>query len=422
MERWRLNLYSIWFAQILSIMSFSMGMPFMVFYIQELGTTDPEQVKWLAGLLSSGPAVTMAIMAPVWGRLADRFGKKAMLLRAVVAGCIIMFLLGMATQVWQLVVLRMIQGLFTGTVTAAMALVASSAPEKNLGFALGFMASSTAIGNSVGPTIGGLLAEWVGYRYSFLLGSSLLLVNLLVVLFLVKDAPRQPFDRGVPDVMTGKMPKILRPRLRDSFVFSGWFMAAMAILFVQRFVSSIFNPYMPILVQEKLGGLEGAASTTGIINGFISIMMATSGIFLGKLSDRMDRVKLLRIYAGAGCLLAIPLAYIGSHASIWMLMVNYGFMMFFVSGIEPVLMGATTSRINRNQRGTLFGVQALVASTGWALSPILGSWLSIQYTLIAILVSVPMLLGVELLLACTVGNKLAVSKGEPADVTTTVVS
>ena len=110
MERWRLNLYSIWFAQILSIMSFSMGMPFMVFYIQELGTTDPEQVKWLAGLLSSGPAVTMAIMAPVWGRLADRFGKKAMLLRAVVAGCIIMFLLGMATQVWQLVVLRMIQG------------------------------------------------------------------------------------------------------------------------------------------------------------------------------------------------------------------------------------------------------------------------------------------------------------------------
>ena len=412
MERWRLNLYSIWFTQILSIMSFSMGMPFMVYYIQELGTTDPETVKWLAGLLSSGPAITMAVMAPVWGRLADRFGKKAMLLRAVVAGCFIMFGLGMATQVWQLVALRLIQGMFTGTVTAAMALVASSAPEKHLGFALGFMASSTAIGNSVGPTIGGLLAEWVGYRYSFLVGSSLLLVNMLIVIFLVKDAPKAVIDKSTQDVMTGKTPKALRPRLRDSFVFSGWFMAAMAILFVQRFVASIFNPYMPILVQEKLGGLAGAASTTGVINGFISIMMATSGILLGKLSDRMDRVKLLRIYAGIGCLLAIPLAYIGANASIWMLMINYGFMMFFVSGIEPVLMGATSSRIVREQRGTLFGVQALIASLGWASSPVLGSWLSVQYSLVAILVAVPLLLGVEFLLSCTVGKRLTAPVAE----------
>ena len=401
MERWRITLYSVWFTQIISIMSFNLGMPFMVYYIQELGMKDPSQIKIYAGILSAGPAITLGLMAPVWGRLADKFGKKIMLLRAVLFGSIIMLALGMATQVWQLVVLRMIQGVFTGTITASSALVASTVPENKMGYSLGFLASSTAIGGSVGPALGGVMAEWLGYRYSFLVGGALLFLDVLVVLFLIKD-PVEPKPLAGMQPSDASLEK--PPRLRDSFVFSSWFIAAMLLLLVLRFATSIFGPYLPILVQQKMNSLQGAAGTTGLINAFISVMMAVSGILLGKLGDKYDRMKLLRLYALAGCLLGIPLAF---HSSIWILMLNYGVMMFFVCGIEPVLMGATTSRLRRNQRGTMFGVQTLVGSIGWALSPMLGGYVSIRFSITAVLLTIPAFLLMEFILACTAGKRLA---------------
>lgn len=402
MERWRLNLYSIWFTQIISIMSFNFGMPFMVYYIQELGINDPAQIKLYAGLLSAGPAITLGIMAPVWGHLADRFGKKLMLLRAVLFGSVIMLGLGLANQVWQLVVLRMIQGIFTGTVTASSALVVSTVPENRLGYSLGFLASSTAIGASIGPALGGLMAEWLGYRYSFLVGALLLFIDVLVVTFLVQDsADHKPFPQGV----SASSPLLVKTRIRDSFLFSSWFMTAMLLLLVLRFATSVFGPYMPILIQAKMNTLEGAAGTTGLVNAFISMMMAISGIMLGKLGDRHNRMKLLRFYALAGCLLGIPLCFIDS---IWLLMVNYGVMMFFVCGIEPVLMGATANRIDRNQYGTMFGIQTLIGSIGWGLSPMLGGYLSIRYSLTAVLIAIPLFLLMEFILASTVGRRLSV--------------
>lgn len=418
MDRWKITLHSLWFTQILSIMSFSLGMPFIIYYVQQLGTTDPAEVKVLAGIMSSGPAIAMAIMAPIWGKLADRFGKKPMVLRALFAGSIIMMGMGMATAAWQLVVLRIIQGVFTGTITASMALVASTVPENRMSYALGWMTSSTAIGNSIGPAIGGLLAEWVGYRYSFLLGGVILFLDVLVVLFLVQEPSRtrqhvretlQESKRENPnqDQDHARKQNSRGFRLRDSFVLSGWFLTAMLLLLVIRFTTSIFSPYMPILVQMKQGGLEGAAVTTGIANAFICIMMAFSGMLLGKLGDRVDRMKLFRWFTAAACIVAIPLAWLGSLSTVWAVMIDYGIMMFFINGIDPVLMGVTTSRIGRTQRGTLFGVQAFVSSLGWGLSPLLGGALAIRFSPVAILAVIPMLLLLAFVLGCTAGRSLS---------------
>ncbi len=401
MERWRLNLYSVWFTQIISIMSFSFGLPFMVYYIQELGMSDPAQIKLYAAILSAGPAISLGLMAPVWGRLADRFGKKLMLLRAVLFGSVIMLGLGLATQIWQLVALRMIQGVFTGTITASSALVASTVPENRLGYSLGFLASSTAIGASIGPALGGLMAEWLGYRSSFMVGALFLFVDALVVTFLIQDsAERKPLSRAE----SGKAALQAKPGIRGSFLLQGWFIAAMLLLLILRFATSVFGPYMPIFIQMKMQTLDGAAGTTGLVNAFISMMMAVSGIMLGKLGDRRDRMKLLRFYALAGCILGIPLGFI---QSIWLMMINYGVMMFFVCGIEPVLMGAVTCRIDRSQMGSMYGIQTLIGSIGWGLSPMLGGWLSIQYSLTAVLIAIPAFLLVEFILASTVGRKLS---------------
>lgn len=116
MERWKINLYTVWFSQVVSLMSFGFGMPFLPFYIQELGVTDPDRIKLYSGILSAAPAITMAVMAPIWGMAADRWGKKLMLLRAMLFASVVIGGMGFATSPQQLVALRFIQGVFTGTI------------------------------------------------------------------------------------------------------------------------------------------------------------------------------------------------------------------------------------------------------------------------------------------------------------------
>ena len=146
-------------------------LPFIPFYIQEVGVTDPVQVRLWVGLTSSGTAITLAIMAPIWGILGDKWGRKLMILRAMAAGALILFLMSLAKNVQTIFVLRLIQGLFAGTVTAAATLVAAGSPKEKLSYSLGFLASSTFIGFSLGPFFGGLAAEYLGYRRAFHMGN-----------------------------------------------------------------------------------------------------------------------------------------------------------------------------------------------------------------------------------------------------------
>ncbi|MGD1994784.1 MAG: MFS transporter, partial [Anaerolineae bacterium] len=116
---WKRNLAAIWFAELTSIIGFAIAIPILPFYVQELGVTDPDAVKFWAGLITTVHPITMAVMAPIWGTLADRYGRKVMLVRAMLGGAVILGLMGLATSVHQLVILRAIQGMLTGTVTAA---------------------------------------------------------------------------------------------------------------------------------------------------------------------------------------------------------------------------------------------------------------------------------------------------------------
>ncbi len=164
MERWKVNLYIIWFTQIISLMSFGLSLPFLPYYIQELGIKDLDRLKFYTAITSAAPALGMGLMAPIWGILADRYGKKLMLLRAVFCASIVLLGLSLSVEVWQIILLRICQGLLTGTVGASSAFIASNTPDDKLSYSLGFLSSSTFIGLSAGPAIGGIIAESMGYR------------------------------------------------------------------------------------------------------------------------------------------------------------------------------------------------------------------------------------------------------------------
>lgn len=381
---WQLNLYILWFTQVLSLMSFGLGLPFIPYYIQELGVNDPVQLKLYTAILSGAPAVTMAIMAPIWGILSDKYGRKLMILRAMLAAVFIIGLMGMSTNVWHLIILRAAQGLFTGTITASSTFVAANTPKERLSYALGFLSSSTFIGYSIGPMLGGIIAEWYGYRISFLTGAAIMLFGFFLALFLLKEDSTTYGQSIKKSTVRGIYKEIFTPTI----------LVLLAMLFMSRVIRTVFATYLPLYVQESLGGTEGAAYLTGVINGMTGFATAVAGISISRVGDRLDKRRLMGVLLILGFGVAIPMCMVDIGGFKWL----YSLLFFFIGGIEPVLTAMTAEITPADKRGALFGIQGLVGSLGWVVSPIIGAIISTGMDIRTILYLLPILLVANFLL------------------------
>ncbi len=153
--RWKITLYAVLAAELLAVTGFNTSGPIIPFFLQDLGVRDQLHIKFFTGLINALPAITLAVAAPIWGNLADNYGRKPMLLRAMFGGVIVLVLQGFVVDPWTLLVLKMIQGAITGTVAAATVMVASIAPEEEAGSSLGLLQMAVFLGASVGPMFGG---------------------------------------------------------------------------------------------------------------------------------------------------------------------------------------------------------------------------------------------------------------------------
>jgi DHA1 family multidrug resistance protein-like MFS transporter len=184
---WRSTLFVMFTAQLLSIVGFSFVLPFIPFYIREIGVTDETWVPIWAGILGAASSLTMTIFSPIWGWLSDRYGRKLMVERAMFAGAIITMAMGMVGNVYQLLILRLLQGAFAGTISASIALVSTALPGTKLGFGLGLMQVAVFLGMSLGPWIGGMIADILGYRLTFVAGGAILFVGGILVMIGAKE-------------------------------------------------------------------------------------------------------------------------------------------------------------------------------------------------------------------------------------------
>lgn len=392
MERWKINLYTLWVTQIFSLMSFGLGVPFIPYYFQEMGLTDPTQLNLAVGLASTLPAASMAVAAPIWGFLSDRYGRKMMIVRAMACAAVLLALMGIVGSVGAFLFLRILQGIFTGTITASMAFVSANTPENRMSYALGFMTSSNFLGYAIGPFIGGLLAEHLGYKFCFYAGGGLMVVGLLLVLALVVEAK----DSYGPELMArlqeeeqakngGKKIRLLNPMI----------LSVIVTLFIARVARTIFTPFVPLFVQDTLGGLEGAATYTGIINGTTGAATAVAALTLTRLGDRFSKFKLSFLLT----LISLPIAalLVPFHALIPFIVIYTAFF-FFAGGIEPILTSAASENTSPMMRGALFGTLGTVNSVAMMTAPMLGSFFSIHWGIASIVLLIPLFTAVQVLL------------------------
>jgi len=364
-EQWQKNLYAAWFTQILSLTGFGLMMPFIPLYIQELGVSDPTALRFWVGLISSVSSLCFGVMAPVWGLLADRFSRKLMLLRSMAAGTIVIGLMGFSRSVVTIFILRIMQGLLTGTVTASAALVSVGTPEKKLSYALGFLSSSTYIGLALGPFVGGLVAEYVGFRASFFTGSAILFIGFFLVLLFIKEIPSHSAHySGI-----SFHPKML---LKSPFIILFF------LVFLTRFSRMLPSTFLPLFVQELMQAARGISANTGFISALTAISTAAAGLTLVRLGDRFARLPFIAVCFGTAAVIAFPIFFTGSLLSFAPF---YVLAYFFIGVIDPLLLSHLSASTPPRHRGVVFGLQTSAGALGWFLAPLAGSAVSIYFSI-----------------------------------------
>ena len=278
---WKENLRVAWFGSFLTGASISLVVPFMPIFVEQLGI-EGDQVAFYAGLAISVSAVSAALVSPIWGILADKYGRKPMMIRAGLAMTITMGGLAFVPNIYWLLFLRLLNGVFTGFVPNATALIASQVPKDKSGAALGTLSTGVVAGTLTGPFVGGFIAEIFGIRNVFLLiGVFLFLAALLTIFFIKEDFQPVAKEKAIPtkEVFSSfKYPRLLVNLFLTSFVI--------------QFSAQSIGPILALYVRD-LGQTENLLFVSGLIvssMGFSSMMSA--GI-LGKLGDKLGNHRLL---------------------------------------------------------------------------------------------------------------------------------
>ena len=362
MASWQRNLFAVATASFVGFTGFTLVMPFLPLYLQQLGVEDVGDVAVWSGLsLGVTPAVT-ALLAPAWGRVSDRFGRKIMVERSLVSFILVMAGMAYATRAWHVFALRAVQGLFAGYGGIALTMAAESAPRDRTAYAIGTVQTAQRLGPAVGPIIGGIVAQLVGLRRAFLVTSLFYVVALAIVFFLYDERlgrHERPASETKP------------VRFKNVLAFEN-FILLMAVIFGLQVVDRSYGPILPLYVAE----LGTPRERVPLIAGIIFSIGAASGAIGNQLCARLLQVRtpraIISAAAAAGAIGA--LMFLAAPQTIWL---------FAATPVLGVALGAATTTtytaasavIPAGARGAGFGLLTTASLTGLALSPVVSGFL-----------------------------------------------
>jgi MFS family permease len=362
MKSWKTNFTALLAAETLAIVGFSLSMPVVpLFLADDIGIEDPQALKRWVGLIQSSAAIMLAVFAPIWGRFADVYSRRLMLLRAMFGGAVIVSLMSLVQSPWQLLVLRALQGCFTGTIAAATVLAAGITPKEKIAFALGLLQTGVATGNTIGPLAGGVLSDFLGHRVAFLGTGCILALSGVIVLKFVQDDSR-PSAKQAPkrSLFPGIKPILSSPTL----------ITLLAISFTLQAAITIVEPMLPLFLKSLDQASRYIGSSTGIVLGVGAASGALAAITIGKFSYKIGYWRTLIAGLGAGALCTIPQSFAVNAVQLAFFRAGSS---FFIGGSIPVLTALIAENTEKEYQGSVYGFNSSLSSMGGALGPVIGS-------------------------------------------------
>lgn len=340
---WRRNLIILCVAQFIAMIGMSGVFPFLPLYVRELGITDPDEAKFWSGMVFAGVYISAVIMIPIWGSLGDKYGRKFMTVRAIFGLALSVVLMAFAQDVYQLFFLRVLQGTMSGMIASSLSFVSANTPENKSGYAIGWLQSSIAAGQVFGPFFGGLMADFVGIRYVFLIvGVLCALAAVLVLIYLQEQEFVRRKDKKYGIIWNLKF--IFREKV---------FLKLMILIVLVQMGVQFTIPIFTYFVEEKGAPHDLLATVTGILFGVVAVFNIIFSPKWGRRNDAKIWQKTLKISAAISALMYLLHIFAPNFYYLIPIRAVIG---IFYAALIPTLYAALSKRTIPQQKGGIMGL------------------------------------------------------------------
>ncbi len=359
---WRRNLVVCLLGSFTTIVAMTLLLPFLPLYVEELGATGHAAVMQWSGVAYGATFFAAALVAPLWGRLGDRYGRKLMLVRASFGMAVCMSLTGMVQSVWQLVLLRLLIGFAGGYSSGSTILVAMQTPKDRSGWALGTLSAGIMAGNLVGPLIGGALPPLIGIRATFLLAGGVIFLAFLATSFLIKEEPH----RAAPTAGKAKA-KSGWSQIPDKRPVVAMLSTGMLLMFATMSIEPIITVYVAQLVEDQ----SRVTLVSGIVMSAAALGAILSASYLGKVADRIGHWTVVAGALAVAALLLVPRAFVTAG---WQLVVLRFLMGLALGGLLPSITAVIRHNVPDGVGGNVLGLSISAQYVGQVAGPLLGGF------------------------------------------------
>lgn len=365
MEKWKRNLIVCWFGTFVTMIGMSQIAPILPIYVKELGVTSIKLVEQISGIAFGLTFVTSAIFSPIWGKLADKYGRKPMLLRASLGMSIVVISMGFAHSIRLLIILRLLQGTISGYSTACTTLIATQTDKEHAGVALGTLSTAGIAGSLFGPVIGGYLEQIVGIRNEFFIIGTLLSIAFIASLIFVKE-DFKPSEvkvlnfKEVWDIIPDKMLVI------SMFITS--FMLQLAFYSIE--------PIITVYVTSLSKNATNVAFISGLVFSTSGLANILAARHLGRLSDRIGAHKVMLVALIVAGIIFIPQAFVKNP---WQLMGLRFILGLAAAGLTPSINTIIKKITPDAITGRAFGFNMSALYLGTFCGSVLGGQISANF-------------------------------------------
>lgn len=375
---WRGNLAVCLFGSFATVFAMTLILPFLPIYVGQIGVRGHAAIVQWSGIAYGATFLTAGLLAPVWGRLGDRYGRKPMLVRASLGMAVTMSLMGFATNIWQLVGLRLLAGIAGGYSSGATILVAVQAPRARSAWALGLLSSGVMAGNLLGPLVGGALPPLIGIRATFWGAGALIFLAFLATALLVREPPqRQHTDEDAPRVGWSQVP--------GKGAVAAMLVTGLLLMIANMSVEPIITVYVATLVHDPaqvtfVAGLVMSAAALG------SIVSASQ---LGKVADRIGHSRVIIVALASAALLLVPQAFVTAS---WQLVALRFLMGLTLGGLLPCIAAVIRHHVPDHFVGAAMGYSLSSQFAGQVVGPLIGGFIGGQVGMRAVFLGTCVLL------------------------------
>ena len=342
-------------------------MPFVPLYLKQLGATSDANALYWVGVAATVQGAGRLIAGPLWGVLSDRYGRRAMFLRALFSASATMAVAALATEPWHIAAALGLQGLFSGFNPAAVALISVTVPDRRLNSSLSTATGTQYLGNMLGPLVGGLLALSFGYRGAIIGGAILPAIAAVVAMFAV---PRDAVGRASVPVAKDAGVEAVVPSVPELTSIRSLLTLQLSLALVIWFVSLAFSQSLrvaaPIALEQIVGRAAAAAAVTGAFTA--AGLGGVIGVVLAQRIARPGTLKRSLIATSVAAGLAhFALPFAGGS---WPFIFAFGVIAMLQAAMVPATNTLIAANAPRDRRGTAFGLASGMQAIAFAVGPL----------------------------------------------------